>query len=243
MSNTTTTIRIIGAGWARTGTTSTLGALNELGFGPCYTFYTIMSEKPEHFHRWLAAYAGEKMDWSDLFTGFNSVVDWPACDFYPELLQKWPEAKVILNVRDPERWYVSIVNTIREVYETMRADPKPEESAMVELLDTMMWDGAFHGRFDDKAYVMDLFEQHIARVKASLPAEKLLVFDVRQGWEPLCGFLDVPVPDKPFPRLNDTAAFRVRVAEKLARTQNAVPGEAEPVQDPAYAGAALAVHA
>ena len=212
-----TTLRILGAGWARTGTTSTLGALNDLGFGPCYTFYTLMSEKPEHFHRWLAAYAGEKMDWPDLFAGFNSVVDWPAADFYPELLQQWPEAKVILNVRDPDRWYTSVANTIWEVYQTMRADPKPEEIPMVQLLDTMIWDGAFHGRFQDKAYIIGLFEQHIERVTAALPAEKLLVFNVQQGWEPLCRFLGVPAPDKPFPRLNDTAAFRTRVAENLVR--------------------------
>ena len=213
-----TTLKVVGAGWARTGTTSTLGALNELGFGPCYTFYTIMSEKPEHFPRWLAAYQGQEMDWADLFTGFNSVVDWPAADFYPALLQRWPEAKIILNVRDREKWYDSVVNTIWEINQAMHADPKPHEAPMLELLQTMMWDGAFQGRFHDREYVIGLFDEHVARVKAALPAEKLLVFDVKEGWEPLCRFLEVPVPDKPFPRLNDTAAFRVRVAESRAKT-------------------------
>jgi hypothetical protein len=215
-----TTLKIVGAGWGRTGTTSTLGALNDLGFGPCYTFYTLMSEKPEHFARWQAAYAGEPMDWPDLFTGYNSVVDWPACDFYPELLKEWPEAKVILNVRDPESWYTSMVNTIWEVYENMRqAGQAPENNPLYRLGRTMMWQGAFHDRFEDKAYAIELFEQHNAQVKASLPAEKLLVFDVKQGWEPLCRFLGVPVPDKPFPRLNDTEFFRARVNENMAKAR------------------------
>jgi hypothetical protein len=215
-----TTLKIVGAGWGRTGTTSTLGALNDLGFGPCYTFYTLMSEKPEHFARWQAAYAGEPMDWPDLFTGYNSVVDWPACDFYPELLKEWPEAKVILNVRDPESWYTSMANTIREVYENMRqAGQTPENNPLYRLGQTMIWQGAFHDRFEDKAYAIELFEQHNAQVKASLPAEKLLVFDVKQGWEPLCRFLGVPAPDKPFPRLNDTEFFRARVNENMAKAR------------------------
>src|SRR5438034_989271 len=114
-------MKVIGAGWGRTGTTSTLGALEQLGFGPCYTFFTIMSQKPEHFARWMAAYAGKPTDWPDLFTGFNSVVDWPACDFYPELLALWPDAKVILHVRDSEAWYTSMQNTIWGAHEAMKA--------------------------------------------------------------------------------------------------------------------------
>ena len=215
-----TALKVVGAGWGRTGTTSTLAALNILGLGPCYTFYTIMSEKPEHFAQWQAAYAGEKMDWPALFDGFNSVVDWPACDFYPELLKLWPEAKVILNVRDPESWYTSMVNTIWEVYENLRrAGQTAETNPLYRLLQTMLWDGTFHGRFEDKAYAIDLFEQHNARVKAALPAEKLLVFDVKQGWEPLCRFLNVPVPDQQFPHVNDTEAFRARVQESMARAR------------------------
>lgn len=226
----TTTLKIIGAGWGRTGTTSTLVALNQLGFGPCYTYFTIMSEKPEHFARWQEAYAGEPMDWPDLFTGYNAVVDWPTCDFYPELLKLWPEAKVILNVRESEGWYTSMVNTIWETYEHMRhAGATPETNPLYRLGQTMLWQGAFHGRFEDKAYTIDLFEQNTARVKASLPPEKLLVFDVKEGWEPLCRFLEVPVPATPFPRVNDTAQFRERVAQNLALTHGEGPIHSEDV--------------
>jgi hypothetical protein len=223
-----TTLKVIGAGWGRTGTTSTLGALNALGFGPCYTFFTIMSEKQEHFARWLAAYAGESMDWPDHFAGYNSVVDWPACDFYPELLNVWPDAKIILNVRDPESWYTSMVNTIWDVYEKMRrAGETVESNPLYRLGSTMLWQGTFHGRFEDKAYAISLFEQHNERVKASLPPEKLLVFDVNEGWEPLCRFLEVPVPAMPFPHVNNTQQFRDRLAQNPAHAHGAAPAREE----------------
>jgi len=209
-------MKVIGAGWGRTGTTSTLGALEELGFGPCYTFFTIMSTKQEHIVPWLDIYAGQPADWRDLFAGFNSVVDWPACDFYQELLGLWPEAKIILNVRDPEAWYESMKNTIFAAFQSMnKAGRGPDVNPLARLIQTMIFQRAFHGRFEDKQYIIDLFEQNTAQVKASLPPEKLLVFDVKEGWEPLCRFLDVAVPDKPFPRLNDTAAFRERVGQSL----------------------------
>jgi hypothetical protein len=212
-----TTLQVIGAGWGRTGTTSTLAALEELGFGPCYTFYTIMSQKPEHFERWIAAYAGERMDWPALCTGFNSVVDWPACDFYPQLLELWPEAKIILNIRDPEGWYKSMTDTLWSVAQMLRQGGQtPETNPLLRLVNVMMWDGTFHGRFEDKAYAIDLFESNIRRVQASLPPEKLLVFDVKEGWEPMCRFLDRPVPDKPFPRLNDTESFHERARQSMA---------------------------
>jgi hypothetical protein len=207
-------MKVIGAGWARTGTTSTLAALEELGFGPCYTFYTILSAKPEHIARWLDIYAGEPADWRDLFAGFRSVVDWPACDFYMQLLEVWPQAKIVLNVRDPEAWYRSVRNTIWEAYQAMvSAGQGAESDSLPRLLEVMAWQGTFDGRFEDKQYAIDAFERHTQEVRHSLPPDKLLVFDVREGWQPLCDFLGVPVPDRPFPRLNDTEAFRERVRQ------------------------------
>jgi hypothetical protein len=215
-------MKVIGAGLARTGTTSTLAALEELGFGHCYTFYTILSERPEHVARWLDIYAGKPVDWRDLFAGFNSVVDWPACDFYLQLLELWPEAKILLNVRDPEAWYQSVKNTIWENYQNMlRAGQGPESNGLSRLLDVMAWRGFFDGKFEDQQYAIDAFERHTQKVKQSLPPDKLLVFDVREGWQPLCEFLDVAVPDKPFPRLNDTEAFRERVRQFRAQSAGA----------------------
>jgi hypothetical protein len=204
-------MKVIGAGWGRTGTTSTLSAIEQLGFGPCYTFFTLMSQKPEHIARWLAAYAGEPTDWPDLFSDFNSVVDWPACDFLPELLALWPDAKVVLNVREPEGWYTSMRNTIWKIHEDLKAAGQgPDKNPIVHLGDVMLWDRTFHGRFLDKDYAIGLFERHNREIIASLPPEKLLVYNVTEGWEPLCRFLEVPVPEVPFPRLNDTATFHTR---------------------------------
>ena len=204
-------LKIIGAGWARTGTTSTLAALEELGFGPCYTFFTIISEKHEHFARWLDIYGGKPADWPQLFAGFQSVVDWPACDFYEQLLVVWPEAKVILNVRDPDAWHESMKNTIWENCQAlMRAGQRSDTNGLLRLVDVMLWRRALDGRFEDKTYAMHAFERHNRQVKESLSREKLLVFDVKEGWEPLCRFVGAPVPDKSFPHLNDTEAFRER---------------------------------
>lgn len=200
-------LKVIGAGFARTGTTSTKGALEDLGFGPCYTFVTLFA-RPEHIDRWLAAYAGQPMDWPDLFADFQATVDWPACDFYEELMGLYPDARIVLNVRDPEAWYDSVKNTIWEIHQAeVQAGRGPETDPYSRLREVMIWQRAFGGRFLDKQHAIDVFERHIAQVKERVPQDKLLVFDVKQGWEPLCRFLDVEVPDRPFPHLMDRAYF------------------------------------
>ena len=123
-----------------------------------------------------------------------------------------------------------MVNTIWEVYANLRrAGQTAETNPLVRLGQTMLWQGTFHGRFEDKAYAIELFEQHIARVKAELPREGLLLFDVKQGWDPLCRFLDVPVPDKAFPHLNDTEKFRIMVEDTMATAPAQTP---EPATHP-----------
>jgi hypothetical protein len=139
-----------------------------------------------------------------------------------QLLEVWPQAKIVLNVRDPEAWYLSVTNTIWENYQNMlRVGQGPASNGLSRLLDVMAWQGFFDGKFEDRQYAVDAFERHTQKVKQSLPPDKLLVFDVREGWQPLCDFLEVPVPDKPFPRLNDTEAFRERVRQFRAQTAGA----------------------
>lgn len=214
-------MKVIGAGVGRTGTTSTKAALEELGFGPCYTFFTLFS-LPEHIEQWLAAYAGEPIDWSRFLGDFESTVDWPACDFYEQHMALYPEAPVVLTVREPESWYRSMTNTIWEVNQAQReAGQGPDVNPMSRLTEVMIWQRFFGGRFLDKAHAIRCFEQHIEQVKARVPSERLLVFDVKQGWEPLCRFLGVEAPDKPFPHLLDTEAFRERV--RAMRAQSAGP--------------------
>ena len=209
-------MKVLGAGVGRTGTTSTKAALEELGFGPCYTFAT-MFERPEGIDFWLRAYAGELVDWARFFADFQSTVDWPACDFVEPLMALYPDAPVILTVRDPESWYQSMLNTLWVARQAWRAaGPEMEAGGMPRLTDVMMWQGAFGGKFPDKQVALDFFERHIQWVKERVPRDKLLVFDAKEGWEPLCRFLGVPAPDKPFPRLNDTAAFQAMLQQRQA---------------------------
>lgn len=102
---------MIGAGFGRTGTSSLKVALEKLGFGPCYHI-TELFDHPEHVRLREPAVRGEPVDWEEIFHGYQATVDWPGAAFYEELMEKYPDAKVILTVRAPERWYASILNTI-----------------------------------------------------------------------------------------------------------------------------------
>lgn len=219
------TIKVIGAGFGRTGTSSMQAALEQLGFGKCYHMREIFMSHPQHAALWTSAARGGAPDWDALFAGYQSTVDWPGCTFYRALIERYPDAKVVLNVRDPERWYASALNTI---YPSRNAFPMnllrkvaPRAGHMATMLDALIWEGTFHGRFSDKQYAIEVFNRHNQEVQRVVPSEKLLVYDVKQGWEPLCRFLDVPVPtDTPFPRLNDTAQFQ-QMFKRRARLMQA----------------------
>jgi hypothetical protein len=212
-------MKVIGAGFGRTGTLSLKTALEELGCGPCYHMMEVF-DKPRHVALWQAAAEGRPIDWDDLFAGYNSAVDWPACSFYEQLIDLYPDAKVLLTVRDPEKWYESVGNTIYP--STQEAGDSPDRRAHLHMIKTLIWQRTFHGRFEDKQHALAIFEQHNREVTQRVPAERLLVYDVREGWEPLCRFLGVPVPkDTAFPRLNDTATFQRRVQERTQRAGDA----------------------
>ena len=214
----TSGLKIIGAGFGRTGTMSIKTALEELGFGPCYHMREVF-EHPEHASFWGAAGRGETVNWQELFTGYQATVDWPSCTFYKELMEVYPDAKVLLTVRDPEKWYESAQSTIFQVV-SRKASPFsrllfrllfPHMPQTVEMMKTLIWEGTFDGKFADKDYAIEVFKQHIEEVKKYVPPEQLLVYNVKEGWEPLCAFLGVEVPgDKPFPHLNDRFSFAAR---------------------------------
>lgn len=215
-------MRLIGAGFGRTGTMSLKGALELIGYGPSFHMIDLL-RTPELLPPWAAAARGEPVDWRAALDGWGSTVDWPGCTFWEQHLQTWPEAKVLLNVRDAEGWYRSCLNSIWEAKEMgLRGElrgsdtenaPRPE---VMQMINDLIWNGTFHGRFLEKEYAFEVFHQHIADVKAKVPADQLLVFEVKQGWEPLCEFLGVPVPDEPFPHLNDTASFRAMLGMPVA---------------------------
>lgn len=198
-------LQVIGAGFGRTGTSSLKIALEQLGFGRCYHFRNMLADW--HVPRWNAILDGANADWDGLFRGYGSTADFPAAAYYRELASAYPAAKVILSNRDPEDWYRSTRDTLQPL---RRALPTwlPPFGLIAKVTDKLLWQGAFEGRFDDREYMIGRYARHLAEVRAAIPAERLLVFDVREGWEPLCAFLDVPVPAAPFPRVNDAAHMR-----------------------------------
>lgn len=194
-------MRVIGAGFGRTGTMSLKAALDEIGFGPCYHMVEVFKHA-EHDDLWQKASEGKTVDWRDLFADYESAVDWPACTFYRQLMDEYPEAKVVLTVREPVRWYESVRNTIYMASAHMDRDQHHR------MIDAVVWRGTFGGRFEDKAHAISVFERHNSEVMRRVPHDQLLCFDVKQGWGPLCRFLGVEVPkDKPFPHLNDSESF------------------------------------
>jgi hypothetical protein len=215
-------MKVIGAGFGRTGTLSLKVALETLGFGPCYHM-TEVFEHPEHADFWSAAWRGEPVDWDGFLADYEAAVDWPACTFYEELFRRHPDARVLLSVRDPERWYESTRNTI---YELSVGIPRSSlyrmgfavvsffifgRSVRGKMADEIIWDGTFDGRFEDNHYAKEVFNRHNEEVRRRVLPDKLLVFEVKDGWGPLCEFLDVEVPDEPFPRVNDTADMQRRI--------------------------------
>ena len=207
-------IKVIGAGFGRTGTLSLKAALEELGFIKCYHMTDVLAHL-EHAAVWDDAARGESVDWEALFRGYQATVDWPGCAVYEQLLRHYPGAKVILTVRDPDRWYESARQTIylaRHAFPRWLRILRPGFRRFGGMLDRLVWQGTFQGRFEDKPFAIDVFNRHNDQVRQSVPPAQLLVYDVREGWEPLCKFLGVPVPvGKPFPHLNDAAEFRARI--------------------------------
>lgn len=205
------TIDVIGAGFGRTGTLSLKLALEQLGYDKCYHMMEIFGH-PEHVGVWHGAARGEPVDWDALYQGYRATVDWPACSFWAEQVEHYPQAKVVLTERDPQRWHDSVMSTIYPASQAQRASDDPGARAWADMVFDLVWDGTFGGRVDDRDHAIGVYLAHNERVKHEVPAERLLVFDVASGWAPLCEFLGRPVPDAPFPRVNSTQEFQDRAA-------------------------------
>jgi len=204
------TIKVVGAGFGRTGTLSLKIGLEMLGFDKCYHMYEVFQNEG-HCEIWRALGRGERIDWDALFVGYQASVDWPSCNFWQEQLQHFPKAKVILSRRDPERWYESVMNTIYPSSLGARSAEDPRARAHGEMAFELIWDGVFHGRMDDRDYAIGRYLAHNQRVIDTVPADRLLVFEAAEGWPPLCEFLDCPVPDQDYPSTNSTAEFQERL--------------------------------
>jgi hypothetical protein len=206
-------LKVIGSGFGRTGTLSLKHALEELGLGPCYHMEEVM-KTPAHVSIWHDAALGLPVDWAALFSDYASAVDFPASVVYRELMTAFPDAKVVHTVRDADRWYESTLETIhrgRTMAPALVQRLVPVIAKWVDMVDLLVWEGIFDGRFEDRAHAIACYDAWTAEVIATVPPDRLLVFEVGEGWEPLCEFLGVLRPDAPFPRVNDRESMRRRM--------------------------------
>lgn len=192
-------LQVIGAGFGRTGTHSMKQALEMLGLGPCHHMAEVMSN-PDQLAAWRAIAAGETPDWHAVFTGYRSAIDWPSAYYWRELSGVFPQARVLLTIRSPESWYKSFSSTILP---GIGAETSPDSFGHRIIRNRI-----FDGHPEDRELAIAAFNRNTAEVRAAIPAERLLVFEAGDGWEPLCRFLGLPVPQQAFPRTNSTEEFR-----------------------------------
>ncbi len=219
-------IKIIGAGLPRTGTNTLKESLEKLGYKKTYHMKELLVH-PENLHYWTTLKETGTTQWDELYNGCQATVDFPAYPWYKEHMKQYPDAKVILTVRPFDKWHTSVFSTI------WQAGPQtlPQKLAMlsklllnprlrsvikcVKLAKEMIFKVHFQGKFEDKAEAEKIFNKHIADVKAYVPADKLLVYDVSEGWGPLCKFLGVPEPNEPLPHLNKKENFKAMLGELM----------------------------
>ncbi len=209
-------MKLIGAGLPRTATTTQLIALEMLGL-PCYHMRDMMADPQTSIPQWRQALEGDG-PWDELFAGKESIADWPASYHWRELMDVYPDAKVLLSVRSPESWVESMHNTIAAIW---FGDSLMHHLAMAQYqidpgyaawLDVMrdMWveAGIMVPSDGDREKMAAEFDRWNQDVIDTVPADRLLVWRPEDGWEPLCELLDVDVPDTPLPNVNDTENFQ-----------------------------------
>jgi len=197
-------IKIIGLGVGRTGTYTLKLAINQLGFGPCHHMEEVLKNMEVQVSLWSDALKGNA-NWSAIYEGFNSAVDWPTAGFYRELIKEYPTAKFILTERSPESWADSFGSTIYKLIEGRDKAPEKMHRWLNMVNEVLIKSGFPNGL--DRDGLIEGFIAHNKAVREVIPQEHLLVFQVKDGWEPLCKFLNVPVPNMPFPRTNNREEF------------------------------------
>jgi hypothetical protein len=214
-------MKVIGAGLPRTGTLSQKVALEMLGLGPCYHMVNVLGNL-DLAPQWRRAMDGEG-NWDEIFDGFESTVDWPGSFFYRELIEVYPEAKVVLGVRDGDSWTRSMRDTIWGVFygdglvrhlSSARGHVDPKWHDYIEMMEEM-WgrSGLMESEDTTAEWMSSAADRYHEEVQETVPADRLLVWSVQEGWGPLCEFLDVPVPDTPFPHLNESKEFADRLID------------------------------
>jgi hypothetical protein len=200
------TLRVIGAGVGRTGTTSLHSALQTLLGGRCYHMHEMFL-RPDDIPVWHAAALGRMPDWDEFLSDFVAAVDWPSAHYWRQLAEHYPAARVVLSTRPAETWWRSYDRTIRKIQAERAAIGDAYVREIAEMANTITTIQTFGGEGADREACIAAFKQRIDDVVAALPAERLLIFDVAEGWAPLCRFLDCTAPDGDFPRSNSVEEF------------------------------------
>ncbi|OBZ85357.1 hypothetical protein A0J61_06590 [Choanephora cucurbitarum] len=222
-------LEVIGGGFGRTGTESLRTALNMLGYN---THHMLMlfedpEQDPEDFTN--AFHNRDQADWDRIYKNYSAAVDWPSVTFYKDLLKKYPDAKVVLTVRDADSWYKSAKNTIFETAKRTKAEiannnekqaisfTKKDPVKLLEMASLVCLDGVFNDeeRFSDEEKVKQMFIDHNEEVKRTVPPDQLLVMELGEGWNRLCAFLGKEVPKEPYPRSNSTEQFKQRFTQDM----------------------------
>lgn len=220
-------IKIIGAGFPRTGTNSLKRSLEMLGYSKTYHFKDLLN-KPENLHYWTELRDTKTTKWEEIYSGYQASVDFPCYPWYKEHLEKYPDAKVILTVRDFDDWYESIKSTIwrsgpqtpiKKLKLILKLPFNPKTRRIfkcIKFVKAFLWKTQFQDRFLDKAFVKSVWESHHEEVKKHVPEKQLLVYDVREGWPPLCKFLNADVPSQDLPHLNKRENFHQMIDKLLS---------------------------
>lgn len=201
-------LKVIGAGFPRTGTTTLKKSLQMLGFKGAYHFKDLIAN-PDRLKYWLELENNGKTDFEQLFDGYEASVDFPGYPYYKLLMQQYPKAKVILTIRDFDSWYESNLNTIWQV--------PPTNDCLKFMRDTYLIK-QFNNNFASKELAEKAFHAHNNEVIAHVPKEQLLVYQVKDGWEPLCNFLGLPIPDESLPHLNKKENFTAMLGKMLGNS-------------------------
>jgi hypothetical protein len=235
-------MRLIGAGLPRTGTLTQKVALEMLGLGPTYHMVDVLANL-DQAALWERALHGEA-PWDEIFGGFQSTVDWPGGYFYQELMEAHPDAKVLLSVRDPEQWERSMRQTVWAVrhgeslirlLSSAQGQVNPQWQAFLNMIDDLLWrgEGTFADGHERPEQLVAAMHRHNEEVKATVPPERLLVWSATEGWGPLCEFLELAVPDVPFPHVNDSKEFADRVIDGSLQVLQRWRAESTPAPTPA----------
>ncbi len=220
-------LKVLGTGMPRTGTSSLKTALEILGYGNCAHMEGLFGNARKTT-QWVELFERGTTNFKDLFNGYQSSTDFPGCLLYEKLLAAYPDLKIIHGSRDPEAWYESMLTTVYAAVPHTEADreanrKKGEGSpkfrtigAALSLVDVYLFQQYFRGEFLHKEKTLARYTAFQDEVRTRVPAHQLLEFNVREGWAPLCAFLEVPVPETEFPFRNKRKDFQEQIGKMLA---------------------------